>query len=56
MLHKWLKDRRERRLSLEEIKTYCRVVTAIRYTIDAQGEIDAAYPDVEVEVVALPST
>ncbi|MCD6416439.1 MAG: N-6 DNA methylase [Planctomycetes bacterium] len=56
VLHKWLKDRRERRLSLEEIKTYCRVVTAIRYTIDAQGEIDAAYPDVEVEVVALPST
>jgi len=28
-------------LNLEEIKTYCRVVTAIQHTIALQGEIDA---------------
>ncbi len=50
-LEKWLKDRRERRLSLEEIKTYCRVVTAIRRTIALQEEIDALYPEVEKVIV-----
>ena len=54
MLDKWLKDRRERRLTLEEIKTYCRIVTAIRRTIALQEEIDELYPQVEKEVVALP--
>ncbi|MCK4488256.1 MAG: N-6 DNA methylase, partial [Desulfobacterales bacterium] len=33
VLAKWLKDRRDRVLSLEEIKTYCCVVTAIQRTI-----------------------
>jgi predicted helicase len=47
VLEKWLKDRRERRLSLDEIKTYCRVVTAIQCTIAVQEEIDALYPEAE---------
>jgi predicted helicase len=47
VLEKWLKDRRDRRLSLDEIKTYCRVVTAIQCTIALQEEIDALYPEVE---------
>jgi hypothetical protein len=47
VLEKWLKDRRERRLSLDEIKTYCRVVTAIQRTINLQEEIDALYPEAE---------
>jgi hypothetical protein len=51
VLEKWLKDRQERRLSLEEIKTYCRVVTAIRRTIALQEEIDALYPEVEKVIV-----
>ena len=44
---KWLKDRRERHLSMEEIKTYCRIVTALKLTIAVQQELDALYPRVE---------
>ena len=51
VLAKWLKDRRERRLTLEEIKTYCRVVTAIRHTIALQEDIDALYPEAETQIV-----
>jgi len=45
--HKWLKDRKERRLTLEEIKTYCRIATALEKTIQIQAEIDTLYPQVE---------
>ena len=53
VLAKWLKDRRDRVLSLEEIKTYCRVVTAIQRTIALQEEIDALYPKAETEIVKI---
>ncbi len=53
VLAKWLKDRRERSLTLEEIKTYCRVVTAIRRTIALQEEIDALYPEAETQIVEM---
>jgi len=45
--HKWLKDRKDRYLSLEEIKTYCRIVTALSKTIAIQAAIDELYPQVE---------
>jgi hypothetical protein len=51
---KWLKDRRERRLELDDIRTYCRIVTALQKTIDIQTEIDALYPEVEKETLLLP--
>ncbi len=51
VLEKWLKDRRERTLTLEEVKTYCRIVTAIRKTIEVQEEIDALYSLVESRIV-----
>ena len=53
VLAKWLKDRWDRKLSLGEIKTYCRVVTAIQRTIVVQEEIDALYPETEKEVVKM---
>lgn len=53
MLGKWLKDRRERRLSLEDVKTYWRIVTPIQRTIALQQEIDALYPQVETQVVQI---
>ena len=34
VLDKWLKDKKGRVLSLEDIKHYCRVVTVIRKTIE----------------------
>jgi predicted helicase len=38
--HKWLKDRKGRSLSLEEIEQYCKIVTSISKTILIQKEID----------------
>ena len=44
---KWLKDRKGRELSLDEIRTYCCIVTALRQTIEIQEEIDGLYAGVE---------
>jgi len=44
---KWLKDRKERILSLDEIQTYCRIVTAIQRTIEIQKDIDGFYKEIE---------
>jgi hypothetical protein len=50
-LDKWLKNRKGRVLSLEDIKHYCRVVTVMRKTIDMQNAIDQIYPMIEEEVI-----
>lgn len=47
---KWLKDRKERTLTLDEIKTYCKIVTALSKTIDLQNEIDKYFEKVEKTV------
>ncbi len=44
---KWLKDRKGRVLSSEDIKHYCKVATAISETIEIQKEIDRLYSKVE---------
>jgi predicted helicase len=49
--HKWLKDRQERRLELDDIRTYCRIVTALGRTIAIQEELDALYPRIEQDLV-----
>ncbi len=49
--HKWLKDRKGRRLSLDDIKHYCKIVTALKKTIEIQKEIDDLYPEVEKHTV-----
>ena len=51
---KWLKDRKERRLDLDDIRTYCRVVTAIEHTIAIQKQIDSLYPSTEENCVTIP--
>ncbi len=48
---KWLKDRKERILSLDEILTYCRIVTAIQKTIEIQKDIDSFYKEIENTVL-----
>jgi predicted helicase len=49
---KWLKDRKGRSLSLEDMKHYCRMVTAIEKTIEIQKVIDVIYPEVEKETIS----
>jgi len=41
IMAKYLKDRKKRGLSLEEIKHYRRVAKAIARTIEVQGAVDA---------------
>ncbi|MGB9735425.1 MAG: type ISP restriction/modification enzyme, partial [bacterium] len=50
---KWLKDRKDRTLSLEEIQTYCRIATAIENTIKIQDRIDAVYQQTEKDTVRI---
>jgi predicted helicase len=50
---KWLKDRQERHLEVDDIRTYCRIVTALRLTLDIQERIDQLYPGVERNVLAI---
>lgn len=49
---KWLKDRKGRLLSLEEIRTYCRIVTALARTAELQSEIDELYSRVEGQLLS----
>lgn len=47
---KWLKDRQGRTLTVEEIQTYCKIVTALTKTIELQIEIDKYFEEVEKTV------
>jgi hypothetical protein len=53
VLDKWLRDRKKRLLNLDDIKHYCRVVTALGKTIDVQAEIDVLYQEVENNTLAI---
>lgn len=48
---KWLKDRKGRILTLDEIQTYCRIVTAIQETREVQKAIDEVYEEVERKII-----
>jgi len=50
---KWLKDRLERRLKLDDIRCYCRILTALAQTIELQGKIDILYPSVGEQTVPI---
>jgi len=51
VLEKWLKDRRERVLSLDEIDHYFKIVMAIKSTIEIQSEINKMYPSIENKII-----
>ncbi len=48
---KWLKDRKGKTLSVEDIKHYSAIVLALKKTVDIQEKIDIIYPDVEKEPI-----
>ena len=50
---KWLKDRKDRRLELDDNRTYCRMVTALGGTLTIQRRVDVLYPDVEEDAVSV---
>ena len=49
---KWLKDRKGRKLSLDDIKHYCNIVTAIKKTLEIQKSIDDFYLKIEDETIS----
>ena len=51
VLSKWLKYRKGRKLSLEDIKHFCNVATALKRTMEIQDEIDKLYPAIEKDVI-----
>ena len=51
VLNKWLKDRVGRILSLSEIETYCKIVTALSETLALQSQLDSLYPEVEKTIL-----
>jgi hypothetical protein len=51
VLNKWLKDRKDRRLSAEDIKHYTRIATALFHTITIQAQIDKLYSKAENNIL-----
>jgi len=49
VLDKWLKDREK--LSLDDIKHYCQIATALDKTIEIQRDIDNIYPNIEIQLL-----
>lgn len=50
--HKWLKDRKEKILSAEEVSRYCKVVTALADTIKIQEGLDGLFKEVEKNTIS----
>jgi len=55
VMDKWLKDRKNRILSLEDIQHYCRIATALKKTIEVPKEIDNIYPKIEQDIIPVHS-
>lgn len=53
VLAKWLKERKDRDLSLAEIEHYLKVITAIKRTLKLQKEIDKLYPNMEGNLIKI---
>ena len=45
VLHKWLKDRRGRLLTFDDLLHYQKIVVALQETMRLMDEIDAAIPE-----------
>jgi predicted helicase len=50
---KWLKDRKERILGSDEVRTYCRIAAALKLTIEIQQDLDALYPKLEESLLPI---
>jgi hypothetical protein len=50
VIDKYLKDRKKRKLSLDEINHYMKVAKAIRLTIELQEKIDEVYKNLPTKI------
>ena len=51
VLSKWLKDRKGKILSVDDVKHYCRIATAVEKTIGIQKNIDKIYREAEKKII-----
>jgi predicted helicase len=51
VMHKWLKDRKGRALTLEDIQLYIKIAKALQLTIEYQKKIDKLYPKIEKKLI-----
>jgi hypothetical protein len=51
VLDKWLKDRIDTKLSPEDVNYYLKIITALKWTIYFQKEIDKLYPELEKNLI-----
>ncbi len=51
ILDKWLKDRKDRKLSFDEIEIYCKIVSSIKHTLKIMEKIDGLYSNVEKNLI-----
>ena len=52
VMEKWLKDRKKRTLSLEDIEHYIKIARALQLTIQYQEKIDELYPGIEENLIS----
>jgi type I restriction-modification system DNA methylase subunit len=52
VMEKWLKDRKNRALSLEDIEHYIKIARALQLTLQYQEKIDDLYPGVEKNLIS----
>jgi predicted helicase len=52
VMSKWLKDRKNRKLSMEDIQHYIKIARALQLTIEYQEIIDDLYPGVEESLIS----
>ncbi len=52
-MNKWLKDRKKRNLSLEDIQHYIKIARAFQLTIQYRQKIDSLYDEVEKNLIQL---
>ncbi|MCI0470165.1 MAG: DNA methyltransferase, partial [Candidatus Aminicenantes bacterium] len=53
VMQKWLKDRKGRSLTLEEIRHYIKIAGALQLTMQYQQQIDDLYPKIEENLLEL---
>jgi len=56
VLSKWLKYRKRSKLSFNDIKHFCRIVVAIKKTIETQNRIDELYSEIELNIIPSQNT
>ena len=51
VLDKWLKSHKGRKLDIDDIEHFTKIITVLSKTIEIQAEIDKLYPEIEESII-----